>query len=400
MSEESRPSYAGWRVVFGSAVGVFFASLVIVTFPVLLKRWSEEFTWSRREVSVAFAIAATCAGLLAGPLGHLLDRFGARRIVVPSLFLYGTLFASLWFLTPNLWHLYALYAALGVVGIGTSPVAYARAVSTWFTARRGLALALVISGAALGGMLHPVVAEGLIRRVGWRGACLILGAAVVVVGIPTALRFVRERPASPHASPFLEGAPVAQALRTRMFWLLAVVQLVGSMVQNSVIVHLSALLTDRGVSPERAAVALSAMAAASVAGRLVSGVLIDRAFAARVLMVIMTLTALGAYLLSGTASFGVGTAAAMLVGFGTGGESDIIPYLLSRYFGLKSFSAIYGLVWLANAVGGAFGPIVMGRAYDVTGSYDAILARLALATLVAAVLALALPRYDSAPASR
>ena len=394
---ESRSAYPGWRVVLASAVGVFFASLVVVTFPVFLKPWAAEFAWSRREVSVAFGIAAACAGLSAAPLGHLLDRFGARRIVVPCLFLYGVLFASLGRLSPPLWHLYAWFAALGVVAVGTSPVAYARAVSTWFSTRRGLALAIVVTGGALGGVLLPVATEALIRQVGWRATCVVFGSMVALIGTPLAMRFVRERPASAESSAALDGATVGEGLRARVFWLLALVQLLGTMVQNGVLVHLSALLTDRGVPPERAALALSAMAAASVAGRMVTGLVIDRAFAPRVLLAVLALAAAGAWLLSGASSFGVAVAAAVLVGFGTGGEADIIPYLLSRYFGLRSFSALFGLVWLANAIGGALGPVLMGRAFDTAGSYEAMLLRLSIAVLVAAGLSLALPRYRSAP---
>ena len=58
----------------------------------------------------------------------------------------------------------------------------------------------------------------------------------------------------------------------------------------------------------------------------------------------------------------------MLIGIGMGGEADITPYLLSRYFGLRSLSTLYGLTWSAYAVAGALGPVLMGRAFDLTGS--------------------------------
>jgi sugar phosphate permease len=392
-SNETRPGYAGWRVVLAAGVGVFFAALVVVTFPVFLVPWTREFSWSRQAVSGAFAIAALVAGVSAILIGQLLDRWGPRRIVIPSLIAFGCLFSSLALLTPRLGHLYAVFAALGIAGIGTSPVAYGRAVSTWFVSRRGLALALVITGGALGGVLHPPTTAALAAKIGWRGACVTLGALVLLIGVPLALRYVRERPGSRASPQALEGAALAQGLRTRIFWLLAAVQLCATMVQNSVIVHLSALLTDRGVSPGRAAIALSAMAAAAVIGRLVTGMWIDRTFAPRLLIALMALAAAGAFLLSNASSLAVGVVAAVLVGFGTGGEADIIPYLLSRYFGLRSFSGLYGLVWFANAIGGALGPILMGRAFDTSGTYEQILVRLAVIAVVAALLALALPRY-------
>jgi hypothetical protein len=78
-----------------------------------------------------------------------------------------------------------------------------------------------------------------------------------------------------------------------------------------------------------------------------------------------------------------------------GGESDITPYMLSRYFGLRSFSTLYGLTWTAYAVAGAIGPVLMGQAFDATGSYEALLARLAAATLAVAAITLLLPRYGT-----
>jgi nitrate/nitrite transporter NarK len=139
------------------------------------------------------------------------------------------------------------------------------------------------------------------------------------------------------------------------------------------------------------------MAAAAVGGRLLTGFLIDRLFAARVGIVMMTLAAIGTYLLSDTSAFAYALIGALLVGFGTGGESDIIPYLLSRYFGLRSFSTLYGIAWMAGGVGGALGPILMGRAFDRAGSYAAALNGLTVVALLAAALMALLPRDAARP---
>jgi MFS family permease len=158
------------------------------------------------------------------------------------------------------------------------------------------------------------------------------------------------------------------------------------------------MLTDRGVSPSGAAVAVSAMGAASLAGRLLTGWLLDRFFAARVSFALLAVAALGIWLLSWANTLPLGVAGAALVGFGMGGEGDVTPYLLSRYFGLRSFSTLYGLTWTAYAIAGAIGPVLMGQAFDVTGSYDALLVRLAIGTFLVAGLMLCLPSYGSIPA--
>ena len=173
-ADESRLAYPGWSVAAGAGVGVFCAALVVVTFPVLLKPVATEFGWSREEVARAFGLAAAAGALCAGPLGARVDRNGVRSVALPSLVLFGCAFASLAWLR-DLRQLYVTFVLLGVSGIGTSPVVYARAISSWFRERRGLALALGISGGALGGVLHPPLTEVLIARLGWRGACFALG---------------------------------------------------------------------------------------------------------------------------------------------------------------------------------------------------------------------------------
>ena len=197
----------------------------------------------------------------------------------------------------------------------------------------------------------------------------------------------------------LAGASVREALRSRVFWILVVVLFCASIAQNGAIAHLSALLTDRGVAAGGAALALSAMGGASLAGRLLTGWLLDRFFAARVSFMLLATAALGTFLLSGADSLAMGVVAAALIGFGMGGEADVTPYLLSRYFGLRSFSVLYGLTWTFYAFAGAIGPVLMGKAFDVTGSYDALLVRLALGTLAVGALMLRLPGYDTGRAA-
>ena len=181
-----------------ASVGVFvsFASLLVYTFGMFLKPLAEEFSWSREAVSAAFGIAAMTVAVCSPPLGLLLDRHGARRIIVPALAIFGGALASLALLTPHLWHFYAVFVVLGIVGNGTAQMAYTRAVSSWFEKRRGAALALMLSGSAVGAVVLPPIAQALIDAAGWRTAYALLGGMVLVVGLPGVLAFVRERPST------------------------------------------------------------------------------------------------------------------------------------------------------------------------------------------------------------
>lgn len=399
---EGDAHYEGWRVAVASAVGVFvsFASLFIYTFGIFLKPLAEEFGWSRAAVSAAFGIAAMTVAVCSPPLGYLLDRVSPRRILVPCMAVFGCAFASLSLLTHSIWHLYATFFVMGIVGNGTAQMAYSRAVSSWFVARRGMALAVVMSGGAIGAMVLPPIAEALIQHVGWRAACVILGGMVLVIGLPAVAGFIRERPSELHGMPAghsgsmtSTGATVREALRSRPFWIVVIVLFLYSIAQNGALTHLVALLTDRGVSPGRAATALAAMGGASLVGRFLTGWLLDRFFAPRVTLGLLATAAAGTLILSGAHSFATGMFASILIGLGTGGEADVTPYILSRYFGLRSFAMLYGFTWTAYAIAGAIGPVLMGVVFDAVGSYETLLIVLAGGILGAAALMQLMPRY-------
>jgi MFS family permease len=390
--------YPGWRIALASSacVLVSFASLLVYTFAIFLKPLSAEFGWSREAVSAAFGVAALAVAACSPPLGWLLDRYPARHIILPCLTIFGCAFASLSLLTPRLWQLYATFLVLGIVGNGTAHLAYSRVLTTWFRERRGVAFSILLGGGAVGAIVLPPIAEALIHAVGWRASFAILGAAVLVIGLPCGSR-VRARSRATHfAAKPASGATVGEGLKSRIFWIIVAELFLISISQNGAITHLSALLTDRGISAGKAALAVSAMGAAILAGRLSTGWLLDRFFAPRVGACLFALSALGTFMLATAHTLAAGIEAAALIGFGMGGEGDVTPYLLSRYFGLKSFSTLYGSTWTAYAIAGAVGPVIMGRAFDATGSYRALLVQLAAVTLVAAALLLLLPRYKTA----
>jgi MFS family permease len=390
-------AYEGWRVAGASALGmlVSFASVLVYTFGIFLKPIAETFHWDRESVSGAFGIAAMTAAVCAPITGMLLDRFGPRRVIVPAIIVFGSAFASLSLLTPHLWHYYALFFVFGTVAMATSQVAYSRAISTWFHERLGAALAFGMCGSALGAMILPPIAQRLIDALGWRRAAITLGAAILAIGLPTVLGFIRERPGSRTAEgrQSADGASVAQGLADYRFWILVAVLFCISITQNGAVTHLSALLTDRGLDPDRAAIAVSALGGAALLGRLGTGWLVDRFFAPYVSFALLMGAAAGTFLLSTAASLPLGVLAASLIGFSMGGEADVVPYLVARYFGLRSFSVLYALTWTFYAIAGAIGPVLMGKAFDATGSYQSLLVWLGIATLVISPLMLLLPRY-------
>jgi MFS family permease len=390
--------YYGWRVVLAACLGVMagFGSLFVYTFSVFVKPLAAEFGWSRGAISSGFAIAAVTLGLVSPLLGRWIDRMGPRSIILACMTIYGCAIASLSLLHAGLWQFYLTCFVLGLVGNGAAHLAYSRSISTWFHRRLGTALAFVMVGAGLGAMILPVVAQSIVSRSGWRAAYASLGGLALLLGLPLSWRYIRERGAiGNNAAPVVHaGTTWQQGLRSFAFWIITAILFVSSISMNGAVTHLSALLTDRGLSTGGAALCASVLGASSLLGRVGVGWLLDRFFGPRVALVINLITALGIFLLARATNFSEGCLAAALIGVGAGGEAAITPYLLTRYFGLRAFSTLYGLTWTFYAAAGAIGPVILGRTFDATGSYASLLTLLAAALGLAAATNLLLPRYS------
>ena len=189
------------------------------------------------------------------------------------------------------------------------------------------------------------------------------------------------------------------SLRNSAFLCLTAALVLFSVATNGVIGHLSPLLTDRGFPAERAAATLAVLGCASLSSRLLTGYLMDRFFAARAVALMFGLCALGILIVLFTHHAWSAYTGALLIGAGLGAESDAVPFLLGRYFGLRNFSELYGYTWSAYAVAGALGPLLMGRFFDRTHSYESVLLAFFGMVLIAAVLFGKLPRYKAAERS-
>jgi len=399
----------GWWIVFVAAVGLSmgYGPIVTFTFGVFFKLLNQEFGWSRGDISQAFSLSLFVMSLVFPFIGRLVDRFGARKIIIPSILLFGLGLMSLSLLSANIWQLYAVYILLGLVGGGTAPVPYSNVLLHWFDKRRGLALGVAMVGLGLGAFVMPSLAQMLIVSQGWRQAYIVFGLMVMVITIPIVGLFFKETPEMvglrpdgdvmnpnhQNASEQKIGLSAQEARQTHTFWILVGAFFLMSASVHGCLIHLVPLLTDRGISPQLAAGATSLFGAALLFGRVGAGYLLDHFFASSVALCFFCATALGLLLLwsgvTGTAAF----IAAFLVGLGMGAEGDIIAYLIGRYFGLRAFGEIYGYAFGAFTLGGVSGPLLMGRGFDATGSYSLGLGVFVVVTLIAAGLMTRLGPY-------
>jgi MFS family permease len=394
----------GWVIVMTSVLGitVSFGSLVIFTFGVFLKPLSGQFGWSRAEISLAFTLTALMVAVFSPLIGRLVDRVGARKVLLPCVAVYGATFCCL-ALVKSLAGLYTIYVLLGVVGNGTTQLCYARVISAWFDRRRGIALATMMTGVGAGAIGIPPLATWLIEAYGWREAYLLLGGSVFVLGMIPAALWLRETPpdvgqenaelANLEKSPATAGIRGVEAARTPVFWLLLTGFFLFSVSVNGSVAHLIPILTDRGIGSNTAALAASTLGVLTLCGRLLTGLLLDRFFGSRVAGIFFGIAAIGVAILSQAHEIATAFLGAALIGLGMGAEADVMPYLISRYFGLASFSEIYGYAFTAYALAGALGPLLMGWSFDRFHSYSSALLGLAAAMLTGAAVLASLPRY-------
>ncbi len=272
--------YPGWSVTGAAFAGVMvsFAPIVPYTFSLFLNPLHTAFGWKREALSGAFALAAITVALVSPLIGLLLDRFPPRRILLPAILIFAATLASLSGLGPSIGRFYLTYFVLGLVANGTAQFAYTRTVLTWFDRHRGFALALILTGSGVGSLFIPPLTQWMIEAHGWRNAYLMLGA-LALLGLPLTALLVRNRPQpgtldAAHAS--VPGAKVSEALASPAFWVLAGIILLGAFSENGLVTNLAAVLTEHGVSPYFAALALSARGGAGIVGRLGTGLLIDR----------------------------------------------------------------------------------------------------------------------------
>lgn len=396
--------FYGWYVAVACGIGLAcgLASVLTATFSIFLGPLRSEFGWTQPQAFMAILLVTGAVTIASPFIGALVDRFGAKRMIITGFLLEGAVIASFAVQTAALSGFYIRYIALAILGLGTTHVAFARVIAVWFDRHRGLALGLTLAGMGLGGIAWPLLSQWAIGEFGWRTAYVIVAVSVATVGILAIGLVVRESPATmglepdgappvPPAAPVTTGATtgastgattpttmqagytLAETMRQHSFWLMLAAFLLIGMAVQSLILHLVPLLVMRDVEPMRAAQAQSMVAAALIVGRLLAGVLMDRFFAPRVAVAFLVGPVVGIALLASGASGTAAFVAGVLTGLAAGAEVDVTAYLASRYFGLKYFSRIYAWYYSAYSAGAGLGPLLTAWAVEHQGEYTGIL---------------------------
>ena len=390
------PFFYGWVILFtAGSTQVVRNATASLTIAVFIFPLSEELGWSRTLIAGAASFGGLAASGVSPLVGWLVDRYGARLILVSSVVVLGLSTISLaWATVPV-----AFYLAYGVGRvIFSSPIQIGSSVlvSRWFVRMRGRASGILFGSHSVGLVLFPLIASVVIGVSGWREAWLVLGILVFAIALlPTMLLVVQQpedvglRPDGdapvedgeadqagvasfgPAPSPAAEEPvwTLREAMRTPALWMFATATGMTFLVQAGVNTHLAAYLRDQGLSAAFAGFGISGNAAVMGVGSIFWGWITER-FPPRYVMAGVALTVGGA---SGLFVVADSTpeilAYTLLFGFGVGGLLSVPLVVYADYYGRRSLGAIRGVTEPLTTFGQAIGTVLAGLVFDFTGSY-------------------------------
>ena len=362
-------------VIQGVCIGAMFA------YGVFFKELQAELGWSRAMISGASSLAFLIMGVVGIPVGRLNDRIGPRAIIAFAgiAFGLGYMFMSI-LLAP--WQLYVFYGGLVGIGLSAHDVVTLSTVARWFVKRRGMMTGIVKVGTGCGQLMIPLTASALIAVYGWRRTCYILGAIVLVAIVawaqvlrrdPQEMGLLPDGDSNESGGDGIEskegGVSLREAARMIQFWIMCITWFAVFFCLLTIIVHIVPHARDMGLPPAIAAGVLSMIGGVSIGGRFVMGAAVDRIGGKRSL----TICLFG--LVCGLICLLLATKAWMLFFFAAvygvahGGLFTVVSPTMAELFGTGSHGVLYGLVLFSGSLGGAVGPLLAGRIFDVTGSY-------------------------------
>jgi MFS transporter, OFA family, oxalate/formate antiporter len=398
----------GWPVLLAAALGIAFGAspLPFNSIGTFIPHLESEFGWGRGDIQLAVFVFTVVVVVTVPIVGALADRFGVRPVAIATLAMFGLTYAALALTSASIVGFYALWGLMGLLGGGSTPVSWTRAVNGWFEKNRGLALAITLMGTGVTAAFLPRLAVFLIERVGWRWAFVGIALLPLAIALPVAVALFRDPPEPVRSAnsagadlPGVPGLTLRQAAASYRFWVIAASILLVATGIGGTITNLQPLLIDRGYTPAGAASTAGLIGLSVIAGRLGAGWLIDRFWAPAVTFPMLALPAVGCLILAmSEIPPALANASAIMIGLAAGAETDLVAYLTARYFGLAHYGSIYGVQYAAFGLASGFAPFLFGRVFDVAGTYDPILYVTAGFFMAGACALLTLGRYPQSAA--
>lgn len=408
-SDSERNEFSlGWKTLLAGVLGVACGASPIPynIIGFTAAPLAAEFGWSQTQAVLPITIFGVIASFLAPVFGAMADRFGVRPVALWSLFAFALAFAAI-SLTPTaddpstLYIYYGFWVVLGLVGIGSTPVTWSRAINLWFYKHRGLALGILLMGTSLAAMVVPQVAVWAITNFGWREMFLIIAAFPITALIISFFLFREprhdERPkAIESATGKLTGVTLSMALKDYRFWVIWLSIALIATSFGGAFINMPRMLGLRDIDTQTQATVMGILGIGIFAGRLITGALLDRFWQGFVAFPLLCLPAISAWILLGAdITFPLAASAGFLLGFAAGAESDLIAYLTGRYFGMAHYGKIYGMLYMPFGLFSAASPLIYAQVFDRTGSFDPILTVAIGGFILGGGLLLLLGRYPT-----
>lgn len=394
---------AHWPVVLAACSGAAMSAVSSYSTSLFFEPLEREFGWSRVDITSVHLFGSIFV-ILFGPLvGHTVDRLGARRAGIAAVFALTIAFSVLGLTSSSIWMWRAMWVILAAVSVLFQPFIWSSAVTSFFSAGRGFALAVTLCGTSICSVVTPPLTVYLIDQFGWRLAFPALIGCWTLVVLPLVLLFFTSK-----ADQARKGAPATQASAphpsffkafrnealTPKFLQLLAAGFSIALVVVSMAMTIVPILSSEGISRGTAAGIASLLGIASICGRLTIGALLDRFSGRYIAAVAVCMPIFGSLiLLLVPGSITAASVAVVIFGLALGAELDILAYLTSRYFKVESFAMLFGTVGAFVSLAGSFGPVLLNGVYDATKSYDLALWGILPVCMVSAGLFLTLGAY-------
>ncbi|MDA0770777.1 MAG: MFS transporter [Chloroflexi bacterium] len=344
----------------------------------------DAFGWNRTQISASLSFSAI--GSLAAPLlGRLMDRYGTRYVMSLSLVLTAVSFL-LRPLMSELWHWYGLSLIQFIGFSGAVMLPAGKLVGIWFQGKRGRVMGVAMMGNNFGGLLMPAIAGFTLTAFSWRASYFVVGLTILLVGF-AALALVHENvpaegPRLRQSNPRpITGSTLKEALRSRVFYVLVALFIVGSMPFAALLPQMVAHLTNEGYTLASASMALSLIAVGGMAGKLVFGILAEHITAQKGMLISFSGLTVAIILMRDLPAYHLIWLVAPIFGLCMGSFGTLVTLATQDNFGLRSFGSITGALNAATVFAFALGPLLGGASFDVTGSYGT--AFIAVAAMIA-----------------
>ena len=396
------PIYYGWYIALVLAITETVSyGVLFYAFPVFIAPMEAEFGWSRGELSGAFSLSILITGLVALPVGHWLDRHGARLLMTVGS-IGATVIVVLWSQVGSFPEFIAVMALMGFFGAAISYEPAFAVIATWFAQSRGTAMAVVTFIAGFSSTVFTPLSHVLLEAYGWRQAILILGIALGVITIPLHALVLRRKPAdlgiesaSQHsAAPAGDGPTTSlrAVLRSRYFWLLTLAFSLSTLSISAVRIHFIPLLISVNIQPGSAALASGAIGVMQVVGRMIFAP-VERRFSSRTMAigVLVLLTISMTILLLGSAPWLIVVFVA-LFGMAIGTHTLTRPLMVADSYATAFYGRISSSMVIFVTLAGTMSPFAAGVMFDLFGSYNPMLILAAGFSLLSVVLIWLLPR--------